>query len=124
MDPRFERRGFKVINFFPTLHNHKAVRPQSSNLHFVSELCLPSGGAVTAFELSGPNTFRHFSPTYYMQCLLLHPSSHSSFSVSLKCKKIYFQENHEIFEQTQSIYEGWNFNNGNTAVETPCNGTK
>jgi hypothetical protein len=21
-------------------------------------------------------------------------------------------------------YEGWNFNNGNTAVETPCNGTK
>jgi hypothetical protein len=22
------------------------------------------------------------------------------------------------------IYEGWNFNNGNTAVETPCNGTK
>jgi hypothetical protein len=23
-----------------------------------------------------------------------------------------------------SLYEGWNFNNGNTAVETPCNGTK
>jgi hypothetical protein len=21
-------------------------------------------------------------------------------------------------------YEGWNFNSGNTAVETPCNGTK
>jgi len=26
--------------------------------------------------------------------------------------------------QTQTIYEGWNFNSGNTAVETPCNGTK
>jgi hypothetical protein len=23
-----------------------------------------------------------------------------------------------------TIYEGWNFNNGNTVVETPCNGTK
>jgi hypothetical protein len=23
-----------------------------------------------------------------------------------------------------AYYEGWNFNNGNTAVETPCNGTK
>jgi len=26
--------------------------------------------------------------------------------------------------QLQILYEGWNFNSGNTAVETPCNGTK
>jgi len=24
----------------------------------------------------------------------------------------------------RNYYEGWNFNSGNTAVETPCNGTK
>jgi hypothetical protein len=28
------------------------------------------------------------------------------------------------FQIEQEYYEGWNFNNGNTAVETPCNGTK
>jgi hypothetical protein len=27
-------------------------------------------------------------------------------------------------DHCQLFYEGWNFNNGNTAVETPCNGTK
>jgi hypothetical protein len=28
------------------------------------------------------------------------------------------------YSRRPKLYEGWNFNNGNTAVETPGNGTK
>ena len=43
---------------------------------------------------------------------------------TLNCRK----PSNNIYHRGQiaenCLYEGWNFNSGNTAVETPCNGTK
>jgi hypothetical protein len=44
-----------------------------------------------------------------------------TFLYNFRLKLFLYKKNWETYEQK---YEGWNFNSGNTAVETPCNGTK
>jgi hypothetical protein len=58
-----------------------------------------------------------------------HPENLKSYAHSLHFLQLYDMSCYYhcfffLILQTKLKYEGWNFNSGNTAVETPRNGTK